>query len=96
MEKVFFRISDIKNDLITAIDGTPLGAPISAIDFVYNQPTLGAYWIEPANGGFPVLCTNLPVLEDQYLTITDLHGNNPYTAGAQGFVGGRPTRPIAR
>ncbi len=86
MEKVYFNI-DVNNDLISAIDGSPI-SPVTAVDFICANFPDNTYWIEKSWRGYSKLCTNLPLFQDMYLTIGT--GQNTHIEYACSFIKGRP------
>lgn len=94
MDQVFFVFDDIANDEITAINGVSLITPQSVKDFVTDNSRWGDWWVQPDARGKLVLTTNCEELTNMTLTADN---GSPYIIQAQcDFVGGRPSRPIAR
>jgi len=77
MNKVSFFIHNITSDLITALNASAPLSPVVAKDYVYNN-TLGQFWIEQDENGFPVFCTYGTLFTNNILSLTDNNGNNPY------------------
>lgn len=88
MEKVFFTITDIDNDIITDIDSNQLTTPLVAKDYIYNDSDPN-YWIEYDDRGFAVLCTNLPLFTDQVLTMRTTNSTT-YVTSAKSFIKTHP------
>lgn len=84
--KVYFDF-DVVNDMITAINGNSISS-INAVDFICGNFPDNSYWIERSWRGYSRLCTNLPLFQDEYITIGA--GMGAKDIYAQNFLGGRP------
>lgn len=87
MEKVAHSINSI-TDLITGDETGQYTGPIPVMNQTINNP--GDWWLEKDRNGEIWLCRYATVGVMAFIDCTDNNGNNPYTAKASSFIGGRP------
>lgn len=94
MNKISFTFKDITADLIKTVNGVILPTEVTVQVWIQSN-TLGTWWIELSNMGYPVLCTNIPIYTDCPIVAID-NVPSEYTILPVAFIGGRPDDKIRK
>jgi len=88
MPKVAYSFDDIQNDLIQIIGNTTLPTPLTPKQWIDNN-SIGTWWIELSQWGYPALCTNIPDYTDLQISAST-PAPVAYTIKPTQFIKGRP------